>query len=208
MRNSGLTQANLADITLGTMKISAKGEDATGYRVTMQTIGAAAQQFFVMKEDGGYKIVASQGDFTEVGNFALYYLHHGNEAAARNVLDWKRDLIHKGGGDDPLNGPLFARFWTSGESKGADAIELASASLLAYRPNIATLLPAIAARRDRWTPAQGKPDLTDLNLVLATGYVSVGDGSKAKNGGGGSAQRLAGFRHRPATRRVRLRARP
>jgi tetratricopeptide (TPR) repeat protein len=180
-RNSGLTQANLADITLGTMKISAKGDDATGYRVTMQTIGAAPQQFFVMKEEDCYKIVASPRDLTEVGNFALNYLHHGNEEAAHNVLDWMRDLIHKGGGDDPLSGPLLARLWTSGESKGADAIELASASLIAHRPNIAPLLPAIAARRDHWTPAQGKPDLTDLNLVLATGYVSVGDGSKARS---------------------------
>jgi tetratricopeptide (TPR) repeat protein len=180
MRNSGLTRANLADITLGTMKISANGDDATGYRVTMQPIGAAAQQFFVMKEEDCYKIVASQGDLSEVGNFALYYLHHGNEGAARNVLDWKRDLIHKGGGDDPLNGLLLARLWTSGESKGTDAIELASASLIAHRPNVAALLPAIAARGDHWTPAQGKPDLTDLNLVLATGYVSVGDGPKAK----------------------------
>jgi tetratricopeptide (TPR) repeat protein len=180
MRNSGFTQANLADMTLGTMKISAKGDDATGYRVTTQTIGAAAQQFFVTKEGDCYKIVASQGDLSEVGNFALYSLRHGNEAAARNVLDWKRDLIHRGGGDDPLSGPLFARLWTSGESKGADAIELASASLIAHRTNIATLLPAIAVRRDRWTPAQGKPDLTDLNLVLATGYVSIGDGPRAK----------------------------
>ncbi len=177
-RNSGFTPANLADITLGTMKISAKGDDATGYRVTMQTIGAAAQQFFVMKEEDCYKIVASQGDLSEVGNFALYYLHHGNEGAARNALDWKRDLMHKGGGDDPLSGPLFARLWTSGESKGADAIELASASLIAHRANIATLLPAIAARRDHWTSAQGKP--TDLDLVLATGYVSIGDGPRAK----------------------------
>jgi tetratricopeptide (TPR) repeat protein len=183
MRNSGLTRANLADITLGTTKISAKGDDATGYRVTMQTIGAPAQQFFVMKEEGCYKIVASQGDLSEVGNFALYSLHHGNEGAARNVLDWKRDLIHKGGGDDPLNGPLLARVWTSGESNGADAIELASASLIAHHANVAALLPAIAARRDHWTQgtqAQGKPDLTDLNLVLATGYVSIGDEPRAK----------------------------
>jgi tetratricopeptide (TPR) repeat protein len=202
MRNSGLTQATLADITLGTMKISAKGDDATGYRVTMQTIGAAAQQFFVTKEGDCYKIVASQGDLSEVGNFALYSLHHGNEGAARNVLDWKRDLIHRGGGDDPLSGLLFARLWTSGESKGADAIELASASLIAGRANIASLLPAIAARRDGWTAAQGKPDQADLNQLLAAGYVTIGDGPRAKAAAeallkdwpdSATAMRLAGF---------------
>ena len=62
--------------------------------------------------------------------------------------------------------------------KEADAIELASASLIAHHANIATLLPAIAARRDHWTSAQGKP--TDLDLLLATGYVSIGDGPRAK----------------------------
>jgi transglutaminase-like putative cysteine protease/tetratricopeptide (TPR) repeat protein len=172
--------ASLADIIMGTMKLSAKGDDATGYRVTWQAMGAAAHQFFVAKEEDGYKIVASQGDFAEVGNAALYFLHHGNEPAARALLDWKRDTLHKGGGDDPLEGPFLPRFWTSGESKGADAIELASAALLVSKPNVAELLPAVVARRDRWTSAQGKPDTTDLNLLLAAAYITLGDGLHAK----------------------------
>jgi tetratricopeptide (TPR) repeat protein len=172
--------ASLADILLGTMKLSAKGDDATGYRVTWQPLGAAAHQFFVAKEDDGYKIVASQGDFAEVGNAALYFLHHGNEAAARALLDWKRDTLHKGGGDDPLEGPFLPRFWTSGESKGEEAITLAAAALLVNRPNIAEFLPAVAARRDKWTPTQGEPDTTDLNLLLAAGYLTLEDGPRAK----------------------------
>lgn len=175
-----LRTASLADIVLGAMKLSAKGDDATGYRVVCQPMGAASHQFFVTKEENAYKIVASQGDFTEVGNAALYFLQHGNEAEARNLLDWKRDFLHKGGGDDPLSGPLMPRFWTSGESKGAETIRLASASLLANAPNIAELLPAIAAQRDKWTSAEGKPDLTDLNLLLAVGYFRIGDGANAR----------------------------
>jgi transglutaminase-like putative cysteine protease/tetratricopeptide (TPR) repeat protein len=172
--------ASLADVVLGTMKLTAKGDDATGYRVTWQAMGASAQQFYVAKEDDGYRIVANQGDFSEVGNAALYFLHHGNEAAARALLDWKRDILHKGGGDDPLEGPFLPRFWTSGESKGAEAIELASAALLVGRPNVAELLPSVASRRDKWTAAQGKPDTTDLNLLLSAAYVNLGDGPHAK----------------------------
>jgi transglutaminase-like putative cysteine protease/tetratricopeptide (TPR) repeat protein len=175
-----LHTASLADIVLGAMKLSSKGDDAIGYRVTCQPIGAASQQFFVTREGSDYKIIASQGDFGEVGNAALYFLHQGNEAQARNLLDWKREFLHRGGGDDPLSGPLMPRFWTSGESKGAEAIELAAASLLMSDPHIAELLAAIAVRRDKWTAAQGKPDQTDLNLLLAHGYFRMGDGPNTK----------------------------
>ncbi len=162
------------------MKLSSKGDDATGYRVTCQLLGAASQQFFVTKDGADYKIVATQEEFAEVGNAALYFLRQGNEAEARNLLDWRRDFLHKGGGDDPLSGPFLPRFWTSGESKGAETIVLASASLLVNRPNIAELLPAIAAKRDKWTTAQGKPDLTDLNLLLAGGYFRTSDAANAR----------------------------
>ena len=178
---SGFSPITLSDIMLGTMKVTTKGDDATGYRVTIQLLGAGVQQFFVDKEEGSYKIVASQDDFAEVGNAALYFLHHGNEPMARSLLDWKRDAMHKGGGDDPLSGPLLPRFWTTGESQGADAIELASASLLTFEANIADLLPAIAARRDKWTA--GKPDQTDLNLLLAMGYYRIGNAAGARKAG-------------------------
>ena len=172
----GLAPVVLQDAALGNMKATAQGDDESGYRVTLQAMGTSAQQFFVTKEDGHFKIVASQSDSTEVGTEALYLLHHNDEKQARNLLDWKRDLLHKGGGDDPLTGPLLTRFWTSGESKGADSVELASASLLGGSSSIGPLLPAVAALRDKASGTE-KPDQTDLNLVLAYGYAQVGDGA-------------------------------
>jgi len=174
---SGLAPIVLEDALLGTMKTTSQGDDATGYRVTLQVVGSAAEQFFVTREEGQYKIVASQDDTAEVGNEALYLLKRGDEKQARSLLDWKRDLLHKGGGDDPLAGPLLPRFWTSGETKGADAIELASASLLVGSSSIGPLLPAIATRRDKAEPGQDKSDQTDLNLLLAFGYLRVSDGA-------------------------------
>jgi tetratricopeptide (TPR) repeat protein len=172
----GMAPSVLEDATLGNMKLTAKGDDETGYRVTLQFMGAAPEQFFVTKEDSHYRIVASQDDSSEVGTEAIYLLHHGDEKQARSLLDWKRDQLHKGGGDDPLTGPLLPRFWTSGESKGTDAIELASASLLVGSSSIGQLLPAITARRDKASDTE-KPDQTDLNLMLAYGYARVGDGA-------------------------------
>ena len=74
-----------------------------------------------------------------------------------------------------MTGQLLPRFWTSGESKGADEIELASASLLVGSSSIGQLLPAVAARRDKASGAD-KPDQIDLNLLLAYGYARMGDG--------------------------------
>jgi tetratricopeptide (TPR) repeat protein len=180
---SGLPAAVLADLTLGTMKVSSKGDDATGYRVMVQTVGSAGKQFFVSKEDGQYKIVASKDDMTEVGTAALYLLRHGDEAGARSLLDWKRELMHRGGGDDQLEGPLLPRFWTAGESKGEASIEMASAALLTGSEEIAALLPQISSRRDKWASGEGKPERTDMNLLLAEGYLRVGDGAKARKAG-------------------------
>lgn len=166
----GLPPEVLADVTVGSMKISAQGTDQTGYRVTLQSIGSAPRQFFVTKEDGGYRIVADQSDSMEVGNEALFLLHSGNEAEARALLDWKRDLMHKGGGDDPLEGPLFPLFWTSGESSGADAIERAAAALMVSEMDVSSMLPQIEAK-SRATSEKDKADASALNLLLAEGYL-------------------------------------
>ena len=175
---AGTTMDVIRDTALGAMKVSTQGDDATGYRITIQTPGMAPRRFFVTKEDGAYRIVASQEDFLEVGNEALYLLHHGDEQQARSLLDWKRDQMHKGGGDDPLSGPLLPRFWTSGETKGADAIELAAASLLVGQADITAMLPELAQK----AAATGldKSDPAGLDLLLADGWLHAEDSTHAK----------------------------
>jgi tetratricopeptide (TPR) repeat protein len=175
---AGTTLDVIRDTALGAMKVSTQGDDGAGYRITVQTVGAAPQQFFVTKEDGAYKIVASNEDVLEVGNEALYLLHHGNEQEARSLLDWKRDQMHKGGGDDPLSGPLLPRFWTSGETKGAEAIELAAASLMAGGMDIAAMLPGLVEKGA--AAGVDKSDPAAMDLLLAEGYLHAEDSAHAK----------------------------
>jgi tetratricopeptide (TPR) repeat protein len=52
---------------------------------------------------------------------------------------------------------------------------LAATSLLTSSARIADLLPAVVARKDKWSQSQGKPDLTDLNLLLAEGFLRLSD---------------------------------
>jgi len=160
----------LADLTLGTMKLSSSGDDAHGYRVTVAEAGVRPRSFFVTKEDGMYRVVADQNDTMEVGNEALYLLHRGDQAEARSLLDWKRDSVQRGGGDDPLSGPLFARLWTSDESKGSAAIELAAASLLLYRADIAPMLPQLE-RSAAAATGPDKPDAAAVHLLVAEGWL-------------------------------------
>jgi tetratricopeptide (TPR) repeat protein len=166
----GLPPKVLADLTLGTMKLNTSGDDAHGYRVTMQTPGTTPRSFFVTKEDSAYRIVADSHDMMEVGNEALYLLDHGDETQARSLLDWKRNNVQRGGGDDPLSGLLFARLWTSGESKGASAIRLASASLLLYRADISAMLPQLE-RAAAAATGPDKPDATAVKLLAAEGWL-------------------------------------
>jgi len=98
----------------------------------------------------------------------LYALAHGNTKQAKALLDWKRGLVHREGGDDDLAGPLLPRFWTVDSSKpGADspaAMRLAAVALLAGSMDAKPYLAEIATEREK---ASGQRQ-TDLDLLLAS----------------------------------------
>jgi tetratricopeptide (TPR) repeat protein len=169
-----LPMAVMRDIVLGNAKLTAAGDDTKGYRTTMTSLGAPSQSFFVTKDEGRYRIVASGTDNAEVGNYALYLLAHGRETEARNLLDWKRELVHKGGGDDPLDGLLFPRFWSTGSAStanaGADAIRIAALALTLTKPLSQTPIEsAVAALKT--APGNGYA-VADLELLLADAYLN------------------------------------
>lgn len=175
---TGLPSVVMQDILLGTMKVIAESVEGPGYRIVVQTMGSAPRRSFVVKEDGVFKLVAgADSDTAAIGNEALYLLHHGEEAEAGSLLDWRRDQVGKGGGDDPLGGALFPQFWTSGQSKGADAIETAAASLLTESAGSITLLPRLVTLRNKEAPGHTR---TNLTLLLASIYLHTEDGPNAK----------------------------
>lgn len=170
-RNSHMSEIILRDVILGSTTLKSTGSDATGYRVISQTVGNAASQYFVVHEDGTYRIVADNSDTREVGNFALYAISHNQPALAKSILDWKRDLLHKGGGDDPFSGPLLPLFWTVGsmrpDADSPESIRLAAISLMTGSMEIKPYLAQVVSARDHATGSRQ----TDLDLLLAEGYV-------------------------------------
>ena len=165
-RNSSMSEIILRDIILGSTTFKSTGSDATGYRVIRQTIGNAASQYFVVREDGSYRVVADNRDNREVGTFALYALDHNQPVLAKSILDWKRDLVHKGGGDDPFSGPLLPRFWTVGsmrpDADSPESMRLSAISLLAGSMEIKPFLDQVVSARNQ---AAGSHQ-TDLDLLL------------------------------------------
>jgi tetratricopeptide (TPR) repeat protein len=178
---SGLPANVLLDVIAGNLKFTVEGDDQTGYRVSMQSLGSKTQQFFVDKENGTFKVVTDGTEYSEAGNEVLYLLHAGRESEARSLLDWMRDRLHKGGGDDPLQGPLLPRFWTVGDSGGGQAVELAAASLVATTPSavqsIKNMAPMIHAAWEKETSDQRR---LDLGLLLASILSAVQDGPALK----------------------------
>jgi len=129
----------------------------------------------VVKEDGQYRILdvisgsSSSAGFT--GYEVLARVEQGRLAEARRLLDWMRDEISPTGGDDPLAGPLFVRFWRKGESGSAATMREAACALLLG--NKSTARDAIRFLK---TDLQNESDAAArerLQLALAVAYGQV-----------------------------------
>ena len=86
--------------------------------------------FFVVKEDGQYKLLDTDEKPNAIALEMLDRIKAGDLQGAKVLLDWLREDQHLEGGDDPLGGPVFPRFWTKGEAADARKMKLAAAALL------------------------------------------------------------------------------
>ncbi len=175
---SGLPPNVLLDLIAGNLKLTSEGDDRTGYRITVQSLGSQAQHYFLSRENGAVKVVTEGNQPWEAGYQILYLLKSGREAEARSLLDWVRDRTHRGGGDDLLGGPLFPRFWTVGDTAHPDAMRLAAAALIIPQPgssaNLQDLFPEILKAQ---ADAKADPAHVDLTLLLANLYADMQDGA-------------------------------
>ena len=162
----GLSGAVILDIGFSAMQITSDGDDALGHRVKMRFAtedGAKNETFFVFKENGKYKLGGSSQSLNSLVPEILRRAEKGNLAGARKLLDWARELVERGGGDDPLAGGIFPRLWERGTAAGVDAIRAAAASL--DTKNSLELLKKLRAKAT-------DPN-TKLNLDLAVGQSAI-----------------------------------
>lgn len=173
-----LPVAVLLDVLTSNLKLTAEGSDDTGYKITAESIGAKSRQMFVTREEGVYRVVTDGVRASEAGNQVLYLLANGLEKEAQYLLDWMRDRMKRGGGDDQLSGPLFPRFWTAGDPADRAAMQLAAEALIADTPAIKSSLPDLRAAWEKAPPGDKR---LNLSLLLAHGYESTQDGAQLKD---------------------------
>jgi len=164
-----------SDIGLGGFDFTQEGSDATGYRVRARPrIGVpgslqVAETYFVVRENDRYVVAAA--DPASVGVAALHFLDQNDLETARLWLNWAREEISAGGGDDPLSGPSFAVLWAKGKTTAtAEEIRAAAATLLPGDPNYA---PAAAQHLLAVRETVAEPLRVRIDIELAGAYASL-----------------------------------
>jgi transglutaminase-like putative cysteine protease/tetratricopeptide (TPR) repeat protein len=173
-------QDNSLDVTLDILAqaVDPKGEgtDANGYREKLQVPGGANMTLFVVREDGQYKLLDTTEKPNSIGLEILDRIQAGNLDGAKVLLDWLREDTHLEGGDDPLGGPVFPRFWIKGEAADARKMKLAAAAILVgTKPTAAQGVALLeAAQKDAATDREK----TNIELALAIGYSELDNYTK------------------------------
>jgi tetratricopeptide (TPR) repeat protein/transglutaminase-like putative cysteine protease len=156
------------DILMQAFDQKSEGSDATGYRVKVQIPGENTSTFYVVKEDGQYKLLDSSQKPNAVALEVLDRIKSGDLVGAKALLDWLREDQHLEGGDDPLGGPVFPRFWIKGEAADAGKMKLAAASLLVNSKS--TVAGGVALLEEALKRAATDREKTNVELALAAGY--------------------------------------
>jgi tetratricopeptide (TPR) repeat protein len=171
LEGSGLPLVTVADLAVSNMHYTVDGNDALGYKITIESPGAAAQDSYVVLDEGQrYKVAAfSEGgsSFEELAPLVLKALDKSDLVAARKWLDRARDKIHVSGGDDPLAGNLFPFFWTKGQE--ADSETMRTAALVLLRPKFLKGVYLTQLDRARQS-AKSEIDRSRLTMVMAYAY--------------------------------------
>lgn len=126
----GPQAAVAADVTISAIELQQDGDENVGLRLRGRAPGGTGDfTIYAVREEGQYRLVASDSSGGEFALRALRLAEKNELAAARQWLDWAREHV-TGGGDDPVSGEPFAAYWTRGREATADEIRLAAAMLL------------------------------------------------------------------------------
>jgi cytochrome c-type biogenesis protein CcmH/NrfG len=173
MKQTGLPRAVVADIVLGTMSVTASSGSRLGTPVRVQLLGLSPLQFFVICEQGTWKLAATGQGSSAVGTQALYLLQSNNADTAQSLLNWYDSLLGSSEqAGDPLSVDLFSRLWAPSARAGAEAPLLAATALTGEANLLQPLVPAILSARDKASTSSRR---TDLNQLLATVYLRLHD---------------------------------
>jgi tetratricopeptide (TPR) repeat protein/transglutaminase-like putative cysteine protease len=171
MEQQGLSPDAMLDVVLELMEPTGEGNDAVGYRETLQMPEGKTLIFYVVREAGEYKILDSSEKPNAIGLEILDRVAAHDLAGARTLLDWVREDQHLGSGDDPLSGPAFPRLWTKGKEADANQMKLAAAAMLAQTKP--TARQGVSILEEARKAAAGDTEKTNIDLALVAGDINL-----------------------------------
>jgi tetratricopeptide (TPR) repeat protein len=166
------TPTTILDLSTATFEVQQDGNDETGYRLRLRasagtaTTASSALAIFVVQRDGKYFVAGFSNTPTALGMEALKLADDGKVELARTWLNWARELVSAGGGDEPLSGSPFARVWQKEKPTATlGEVRLAAAVLATGKEYASKSEPILVAARDKAT-ADDVKTAVDLALLL------------------------------------------
>jgi tetratricopeptide (TPR) repeat protein len=169
LRREGLSPQEALDWMLSEIKLSSAGEPDLGYRVRARILDVGySQDFYVVRESSGHRILGLDGSLGLVGAMLLRRVEAGQLHTVGRWLDWLADSPTVAPGDDPLSDTPLRWLWPRGMELDAERARLAAASVmveseLAGRAR-ELLLPAFESRE-----LGGAQTGVDLAVLRAAG---------------------------------------
>ena len=125
---NGVSVAAMMDVAMAMMQVQKDGSDEKGYRLRLHAPVGDDTEFalFAVRENDRYQLRAT-ADNESMGMAALHFLEANQPEQARTWLNWAREEVELGGGEDPLTGSPFAAVWPKSKpSATAEEIRLAA----------------------------------------------------------------------------------
>ncbi len=169
--NSDADPRLLLEVGLAIADIRVEGDDDNGYRVELGVLGSNGETkevYFLVHQEGAYRIVSANGLWGEVGLQAFRYLEAGNTPAFETWLSWAQEAypFSQLSKRDP---PALSDLWRKGDESDAERDRIAVAIAMAgfessAELGISTLLEARKSQKD-----QKILDAIDFALAMALG---------------------------------------
>lgn len=175
----GMSAAVFTDMMASMLEIQQDGDDETGYRLRLRAFGgSSADEFtvFVRREKDRWMMRGMSVQLEMLGDTTLNIADEGNVEAARKWLNWTREEVKGGSGDDALDGSPLAAVWPKSKAAATlDEVRLGAALIASAEHNGKKSEPILVAAREK---AESEAAKSAIDIALANIYEEQKDWPK------------------------------
>jgi len=184
-RSIGFSGESVKDVLMSALELTSTGDEELGYRISGETNGTPMLKFFVVREDGGYKVLGSSDSPENVGKLVLELMAANKLAQARQWLTllingtyWKpgetvtETSAGLSGGSNGSDSPAAKFLWNglTEKQQTADIIRTTAASLIG---TFSASEEAIRILKQARAAAANKLDRGNIDLALCQAYAKA-----------------------------------